>query len=273
MPPLTVLMSVHNGLPYLTAAIESILAQSYRDFDFLIIDDASEDDSAVVIHSYASKDRRIRMITNLTKLGLGAALNLGVSEATSPLVARMDADDIAMPNRLEAQMMYMQSHPSTAVLGTWAHDIDDDSKIVGERRVPVHCRDITRLVWANPFVHSSVMLNRALILEAGSYDPTLAKRQDYDLWFRCVAHQYALANLPHYFMQYRLTNATYKRNRWRIARTHLMIGWRGCRLVNAPPVAYLGVAAPVVKSIVPPALGPTVHGLLKKIDPRQTKDS
>ena len=105
--PITVLMSVYNGMPYLKDAIDSILQQTFTDFKFLIFDDASTDETSQVLAQYAQKDNRIQIVTNDRNYGLGANLAKGVEMAQTPWIARMDADDIALPKRLEMQFKYL----------------------------------------------------------------------------------------------------------------------------------------------------------------------
>jgi glycosyltransferase involved in cell wall biosynthesis len=123
-PTVTVLMSVYNSLPYLREAVDSILAQTYDAFEFLIVDDASTDGSRAVLHEYARKDPRIRILENDVNQGLGFCLNRGLEAAGTPWVARMDADDVAFPERLALQMQYLDAHPEVDVLGGAAVDCD-----------------------------------------------------------------------------------------------------------------------------------------------------
>src|SRR5687768_4124984 len=116
-PPVTVLMAVKNGRPYLQTAIESTLAQTYRDFEFLIIDDASTDDTAEIIRSY--QDPRIRLRTLAKNVGQTAALNLGLQDIKTPWIARMDADDYCHPRRFEAQMRLIESDSTLGCVGTF----------------------------------------------------------------------------------------------------------------------------------------------------------
>ena len=122
---ITVLMSVYNGLPYLSKAIDSILGQTYPDFEFLIIDDQSTDGSAEILDHYARQDKRIRIIKNEQNRGLGYNLALGVETATTPWIARMDADDIAIADRLALQMSYLEQHPEVDILGGYAININN----------------------------------------------------------------------------------------------------------------------------------------------------
>ena len=268
-PPVTVLMSVYNGMPHLKEAVESILKQTFTDFDFLIFDDASIDGSSLLLAEYAKKDCRIKIVTNKQNYGLGYNLARGLQVAQTTWIARMDADDIAVPNRLEMQLKYINDNPEVDILGGYVTDINENGEIVSERRFPISNQEIHKLVWTCPIFHPTVMLRREAILKVGSYSPKLRKRQDYELWFRCVAANLKFANLTTPLIYYRFSDNTFKRNNWRVQLTHLSIGWRGCWLVGASPFAYLGVTKPLVISLLPPSLRYVAYRWLKKFDPRE----
>lgn len=271
--PITVLMSVYNGMPYIEESIESILQQTFTNFKFLIFDDASTDETPQILAKYALKDQRIEIVTNDRNYGLGANLARGVEMTQTPWIARMDADDVAIPNRLEMQLRYIKDNPEIDILGGYVTDIDENGRVVGERRFPKSNEEIQKLVWTCPVFHPTVMLRRQMILKVGSYSPKLRKRQDYELWFRCVAANLKFANLTTPLIYYRFSNNTFKRNNWRVQLTHLSIGWRGCWLVGAPPFAYLGVTKPLVISLLPPNLRSVAYRWLKKFDPRERASS
>lgn len=266
-PHVTVLMSVYNGLPYLSEAIESILAQTYRNFEFLIVDDASTDGSSDVLARYAEQDSRIRILTNESNGGLGFSLARGLKAASTPWIARMDADDIALPERLEWQMAYLSEQPDTDIVGSWANDVDAEGKILQQRRVPTKHVDIYRYIWTNPFIHSTVVFRREAILRVGSYPPIRSAPEDYDLWFRCAAEGLCFANLPVVLLNYRFTRAQMIRSR-KFVISSLLIGWRGCWRVKASPLAFLGVTVPAIKLILPRSLETVGHKILKRLDPR-----
>ena len=200
----TVLMSVHNGERYLRAAIASILAQTHRRFELLIIDDASTDGSRAIIASFG--DPRIRVLHNETNLGLTKSLNLGLVSARTEFVARQDADDLSRPERLERQVAFMQAHPKTALLGTHVNVIDADGH---PRGGPPDVRALTplgvrwHLLFGNPFAHSSVMFRRSVAWdELGGYDPEFIYNQDFELWSR-VVERHSACNLPDILIDYR----------------------------------------------------------------------
>jgi glycosyltransferase involved in cell wall biosynthesis len=203
MPEVTVLMAVYNGESHLTQAIDSILGQTYEEFEFVIIDDCSTDRSRDIVLSYG--DPRIRFLENERNLGLARSLNRGLATARGEFVARLDADDISEPERLERQVAFLAAHSEVALLGTWYTEIDEEGQALGRYALPC---DHTAIRWAMlfycPFVHSAVMWRRALIeSQVGGYDESLRHSMDFDLWTR-VAHHLPVANLSQYLVRLRL---------------------------------------------------------------------
>jgi glycosyltransferase involved in cell wall biosynthesis len=269
IPTLTVLMSVYNGLPYLEKAISSILEQSFIDFEFLIIDDGSTDGSREILKKWSHRDERIRLLLHSKNKGLGHSLAEGVEEARAPWIARMDDDDIAFPHRLERQVQYIEENPSIDILSGWAIDIDAHGEPIRLRQVPTSHEDIVRLIWTIPVIHPAVLFRRESIQRVGSYSSALRRRQDYDLWFRCAAAGLRFANIPEPLIYYRFTDDYYSKNDLRTALDQVQIGWKGCRMVGAGPVAYVGVMAPLVRALLPKQLSKFLQHLLQKFDPRQ----
>ncbi len=201
-PKITVLLSVYNSAKYLAEAMESILSQTFSEFEFLIIDDASTDETEDIIHSY--RDPRIRLLRNKSNIGLNRSLNIGLKEASGEYVARMDADDISEPKRLELQWDYVQAHPECALLGCQYHTIDEEGNILRAWVFPTDHPDIVAgLKRCNCLCHGSVLMHRARILSIGSYRNEIPYAQDYDLWIR-TAENYQVANLPDYLYRLRM---------------------------------------------------------------------
>lgn len=268
-PSLTVLMSVYNGFPYLDQAVESILNQTFSDFEFLIIDDASTDGSRERLETWSDRDERIRLILHSKNRGLGYSLQEGVREAQGNWIARMDDDDIALPDRLERQISYLSEHPDVDILSGWAIDCDGDGNPLRLRQVPISHGEIVRLIWTIPIVHPAVIFRRNAILDAGSYSSTLRRRQDYDLWFRCVETGLRFANLPEPLIYYRFTDDYYEKNDLDTALEQVRVGWKGCRRIGASPIAYVGIFAPLVRALLPRSLEKLMQTLLRRLDPRQ----
>lgn len=187
MPKITVLMPVYNSGVYLAEAVESILSQSFRDFEFLIIDDGSSDGSVENIKSF--RDKRVKLLHNGEHLGVSATLNKGLAMAGSEYVARMDADDLSEPDRLMAQLELMEESPEVGVCGSWVRMFTDGGRghII---RYPLDAETIRAYVlFNNPLAHPAVMMRRPLLQRYElRYDPECGAGQDYELWSRCLPH-------------------------------------------------------------------------------------
>lgn len=206
---LTVLMPVYNAEKYLKEAIESILNQTFRDFELLIIDDGSQDSSVQIIQSFS--DKRIRLVTNEKNLGISATLNKGIELSATELIARMDADDISYPDRLKLQYEYFQQHPETALLSTSVHVVSDKKAILEIFEVDKNYI-YYNINFICPIYHPTVMYRRSVIMESGGY--TVPYSEDYDLWWR-LSHKYKIDHLEAILLDYRqseksLSNVTKK---------------------------------------------------------------
>ena len=192
---LEVLMTVYNGGPYLRTAIESILQQTYRDFHFLIVDDASTDDSREMVASY--HDDRIELLALKENVGQTAALNIGLHHASQTWIARMDADDYSAPTRFEEQMLALDADDSIVILGTHAWTFREDPNVVdGEFITPLGYVEIKRqLLRGSPLIHSSMIAKRSALLEVGAYDDRYPHSADIDLYDRLM-DKHKAANLP-----------------------------------------------------------------------------
>jgi len=193
----SVIMSVYNGDRYLKESIESILNQTFTDFEFIIIDDGSSDSSWDILTEYASKDRRVRLFKNEENIGLTQSLNKGLRLAKGEYIARQDADDISLPARFEKQVSYMELHRSVALVSTGVQYIDDKNNKLATHTPPT---DLVMLQWEllfrNPIRHSTVLWRRELVnSKVGDYNPNFAYSQDYDLWVR-ISEQLIIDTLP-----------------------------------------------------------------------------
>jgi len=182
-PKVTVLMSVYNGEKYLREAIDSILNQTFKKFEFLIINDGSTDKTAEILQSY--QDLRIRVINNEKNIGLTKSLNKGLKLAKGEYVARMDADDISMPNRLDTQYAYMKSNPDLAICASSYKQIDENGDTKEITRRYLECERLYYfLTFTNCLAHSTVFFRKSIILGVNGYNDKLMQAQDYDLWYR-----------------------------------------------------------------------------------------
>lgn len=195
MASITVLMAVHNGAEFLTQSVASILNQTLSDFEFIIINDGSTDGSADVVGAF--HDSRIILLTNSQRIGLTASLNRGLSRAKGVYIARMDADDVSLPRRLELQAAYLDAHPEVGVLGSAIRGLDANNSVGSIERPVAQSHAVIRWFqcYSSPFTHSAVMMRRDALLRVGGYNPEFQTAQDRDLWQRLDAVT-RLANLP-----------------------------------------------------------------------------
>jgi glycosyltransferase involved in cell wall biosynthesis len=201
-PVISVVMPVHNALPYLNESIQSILGQTLKDFEFVILDDGSTDGSGELLQTWAQKDNRIKLHRSDRQLGLSASSNAVVREASSPIVARMDADDIAHPERLQKQWEIINSRPDVAVIGALCEGIDATGRVVRPR-------DRWRLVRRSgyiPFPHGSAMFRREVFDAVGGYDERADGGEDQDLFSR-MAMKGRVFTLPDVLYSYRYHSA------------------------------------------------------------------
>jgi glycosyltransferase involved in cell wall biosynthesis len=210
-PEVTVLMAVYNGERFLRQAVESILNQTFSDFEFLIINDGSTDRTPDILLSY--HDPRIRIARNNHNIGLTKSLNLGLALARGEYIARQDADDISYSERLERQISFMRKNPDVVVLGTQVNYLRGDGrspKFVGPGKPVSALAAKFCLMFSppNPVDHPTVMLRKSIILSKfRGYDPNYLVGQDADLWCR-VAMEYAIQNLPETLVTMRIHSSS-----------------------------------------------------------------
>jgi glycosyltransferase involved in cell wall biosynthesis len=197
-------MAVFNGGPELIEAIASIRDQTHRDWEMIIVNDGSTDDSGSVVDELAARDRRIVPIHLEANIGQPAALNIGWRAARTDLIARMDSDDVSEPSRLERQLEYMRGHPDVAVLGTAAVLMDGDGTDIRKAIRPEDHESLAASIYRQvPFFHPSVMIRREFLEHLGGYDPRLLRAQDLDLWLRGY-RRFRYANLREPLIRYRI---------------------------------------------------------------------
>lgn len=183
MPRVSILMTIYDAGAYLRLAVDSLLAQSFPDWELVAVENGSTDGSKQVMAAYSAADPRIRVIDLDKNIGRTPALNVALREAKGDLIAILDADDIALPQRLEHQTAYMDAHPEVMLLGGWARLIDGEGNETGAMRHPTDAAALKDcLAYSNPFMHSASMYRRAPALDAGGYPEDYAYAQDFALW-------------------------------------------------------------------------------------------
>lgn len=220
-PGISVLMSVRNGLPYLESAIQSICSQTYQDWEFIIVDNASSDGTPEIVERIAQGDSRIQFVQNVSDLGHSGGLNRGLELCRAAWVARMDADDIALPQRLARQLAFVQANPDVQTISCLAHYIDSNSKRVGKTVTDL----VTRKAFARyqrgnlciGLLHPGALIERALLEAIGGYRPEFGPANDIDLWCRISDHGLILVQ-PEYLMEYRIHGGSLSAQSFELAR-------------------------------------------------------
>jgi glycosyltransferase involved in cell wall biosynthesis len=197
----SVVLPVRDGERFLAEALESILRQTYADLEVVVVDDGSTDGTADVLAGF--RDERLRVVRQ-EPAGLVAALQRGVAEARAPLIARMDADDVSEPERLERQVELLGRRPRVGMVATWVAVIDEEGRELRREVQPSAHEDLARrLLLRNPFQHGSVLLRRDALEAVGGYRADYGANEDYDLWRR-LTRSWELACVPEVLYRYRV---------------------------------------------------------------------
>ncbi|HYY55762.1 MAG TPA: glycosyltransferase family 2 protein [Pyrinomonadaceae bacterium] len=228
-PKVSVLMSVHNGEKYLREAVESILTQTFKDFEFLVIDDASTDRSPQIVQSF--DDPRIKLLRNDARLGLTRSLNIGIGLARGEYIARMDADDVSVPERLGKQVAFLDEHPSCSVVAARAAFMDESGQRVADWaedwQTTTSQEIYRRLPKTNCVAHPTTML-RSSIAKEYRYSENQLFSQDHDLWLRLCADGKSIEKIDEPLLRYRVhhNSITYLTNQgdyeWKPIKTRLL---------------------------------------------------
>lgn len=192
-PQVSVIMSVYNGMPFVRGAVESILGQTLKSIELIVVNDASTDRTTSYLNSV--KDKRIKVIENKKNLGLAASLNKGLKISRGNFIARMDADDVSLPKRLKTQLEYMQNHKNIDICGTWVKLIDERDNEIGSVHKPVTDKEIKRLNrWMTGIVHPTWFVKKKVFQKLGRY----SEDWDYveDMEFLLRAKNFKMANIP-----------------------------------------------------------------------------
>ena len=212
-PPLvSVIMSVYNGEKYLVQAIDSILNQTYQNFEFIIIDDCSTDNSSHILQEYAQKDSRIKIIKKEVNQGLKGFiknLNLGISLAKGKYIARMDADDISLPERFQKQVDFLENNPEITLVGAQLNLINEQNKITGEAIAALQHRDIVKRITSQiQLFHPVIMFRKDQNIQ---YREKFLYCEDYDLYLNLITQGKKLANINEKLLHYRILESSISR--------------------------------------------------------------
>ena len=202
MPLVSVIMAAYNEQERLKDTIESILNQTFTDFEFIIVNDGSTDKTQEILDYYAKKDERVRIIVNEKNMGLTKSLNRGLENAIGKCIARIDAGDIAHPNRLERQIKFLEENKEVYILGTYGYWINKNKEIIGSCKFPTHPSDIKKNLFGfvSVAVHPSLLIRGELFEKVGLYNTACSTSMEYDLYMRTIKNGFAIANIPEFLI-------------------------------------------------------------------------
>lgn len=204
-PLVSVVMPIYNAQRYLIEAVDSILSQTFENFELILINDASTDNTLQIINKYKRKDKRIIVINNKQNLRMAESLNIAIGQTKSDIIARMDQDDISLPNRLEVQYAFLQKHPNVTVIGNNIIIIDEQDKIIGIRTYPTDSIGLKKIMFRySPFAHPTVMFRKNTFKKMGGYRNEKHPCEDIDLWFR-LGKNHTFASIPSFLLKYRVS--------------------------------------------------------------------
>ncbi|MCE5228859.1 glycosyltransferase [bacterium] len=217
-PVISVIMSVHNGAAWLGESIGSILGQTFGDFEFIIVNDGSTDESPRILKEYASRDPRIILLNNEKNIGLMRSLNKGLDHARGCFIARMDSDDVSLPNRFQKQIRWFGDHPSASVVSTFVRRVDVNGRYLGywmDDLVATDTASIKRtLPYRNCIAHPSIMI-RSEVLRKFRYNEKISLYEDYELWLRIASAGYEFHKVPEVLLNYRLQGESMMSSSWK----------------------------------------------------------
>ena len=204
-PMVSVVLATYNELPqFVSKAIDSILNQTYQNIELLILDDSTNENTIATIDKY-SKDKRVKLIREKTKLGFVPALNKGLTLSKGDFIARMDADDISELNRFELQVEYLKANPGISVIGGQMDLIDEEDNVISHREYPLN--GISFWLFSlvrDPLAHPTVMLRREIVDQGFRYNEEMKRAEDIDLWLRILNSGYKIANIPETILKFRV---------------------------------------------------------------------
>lgn len=251
-PAISVIMSVKNGADCLDKSIQSILNQTFADFEFIICDDGSTDKTMEVLMNYMERDKRIKVLQNAQSMGLAYSLNRCINESKSEILARQDADDWSDKKRFEVQYRFVTEHPEYAIVGTQWYNVAGDGHLKPSN---VKARPSARdQIKGGLFLHPTWMMRKNLLAKVGFYtvNKYTKRSQDYHLSMKVLGEGMQIYNMPDFLYYYSADDATIARSiNWKRVKGLMWIRWDGYRRNKLPVWAYIYVLKPVISNLIP----------------------
>jgi glycosyltransferase involved in cell wall biosynthesis len=267
----SVLMTVYEGErpDFLEQCLLSLEKQTLMACEVVVVEDGMIPLELKSIIEIFRQKLNIRSLVLDNNVGLAGALNAGLKICEHNLIARMDSDDISLPERFETQLKVFNGPEAPDVLGSYAQEIDAASKKGRLRRVPLGHSEIYSCLYAIPFIHPSVVFKKSSIEKLGGYNEGLRRRQDYELWFRAGKSGLKFRNIPEVLLLYRFDKSSHRKQSRLMLFQQGLIGLNGVRMVGQPIWKGFLSFVPFARGLLPHALQHSVYNFLKKFDPRE----
>lgn len=267
----SVLMTVYEGErpDFLEQCLQSLENQTLMACEVVVVEDGLIPPELKLIIEKFRKKLNIRSLVLDNNVGLAGALNAGLKICAYDLIARMDSDDISLPERFETQLEVFNGPDAPDVLGSYAQEINAASKKGRVRRVPLGHSEIYSCLYAIPFIHPSIVFRKLSIEKLGGYNEDLRRRQDYDLWFRAAKSGLKFRNIPEVLLLYRFDESSHRKQSRLMLFQQGLIGLNGVRMIGQPIWKGLLAFVPFARGLLPHILQHSVYNFLKKYDPRE----
>jgi len=267
----SVLMSVYarDSPDYLNQCLNSLVSQSLKADEVILVEDGEVTPEITGVIEAFRLELNIISVQLSKNMGLATALNEGLKICKNNLVARMDSDDIALPERFKKQTDLFTSNPFFEILGGGAQEVNTKGKLGSMRIMPKSHDAIISNMFACPLIHPTIMFRKDTVLSVGGYNPFLKRRQDYDLWFRCAKAGCYFENIPEPLILYRFSSQTHKRQSKKALFKQGMIGFKGNRSLKQPIWKGLACFFPLVRSMLPNYLEHFLYKVSGSFDPRR----
>lgn len=266
---ISVVMAAYNAEKYLREAMDSILAQTYEDLELIVLDDKSTDGSLAILKEYAARDPRVVVLENEENMGLTKSLNKGLAVAKGEYIARMDADDISVPDRFEKQVAFLDSHPDYTFVSCIGRYIDEEGREEQLRLFPeTHEQICAMMPKVDAVMHPGVMFRRADVAAIGNYCEELRVVQDYDLWFRGMAAGYKFYNIQEPLVYFRRNHSYNMRKNRAYRLMDFKVRCKGYKINRVPWYRRTYLVVPLVQAYLPSSFLDKAFYVLKWFDPR-----
>lgn len=254
MCEISVIMGIYNMAnkkEIMRLAIESILNQTYKNFEFIICDDGSSDETYEILKEFCKKDERILLLKNNKNRGLAYSLNHCLSIAKGKYIARMDADDISMPNRLEKQIKFLDEYLEYAMVGCNLLFIND--KGIWGKRILAEKPTKKSFLFTSPFCHPAIVMRKEVLDKVNNYkvEKITRRAEDYDLFMRIYANGYKGYNLQEFLYQFREDNDAFKRRAYKYRLDEVQVRYKGFKALGLMPRGFLYVIKPLIIGLIP----------------------